>query len=76
MALNPALLQQSIKAAFDAQKVKTSNPDEAINSLAQMMANAIHAYVSAAQVAPGIPVTTAGTAAAQSGVTTGPGTLI
>lgn len=76
MALNKPLLEQAIKQAFETQIVKTSNPNEAINDLAKQLANAIHAYVSAAQVPAGIPVSTAGTAAAQTGATTAPVNLV
>lgn len=76
MALNKALLTQQIKKAFLDQKVKTSNPDEAINDLATKIANAVDAYVRAAQVPVGIPVTTAGSAAAQTGATTESANLI
>lgn len=76
MPLNPELLKEQIKAAFDAQKTKTANPDEAINSLSEMIATAIHTYVSAAQVAAGIPVATAGSPTAQVGATTATGVLL
>ena len=45
-------------------------------AMAQKFANIIDGYIKTAQVAPGIPVATAGTAAAQTGATTAPGTLI
>lgn len=39
------------------------------------LADIIDSYIKTAQVNPGIPVSTTGTAVAQTGATTGPGTL-
>lgn len=39
------------------------------------LADAIDAYIKTAQVNPGIPVSTTGSPTAQTGTTTGPGTL-
>ena len=74
MALVPATLEQTLKAALD--KAAASEEEKARADLAKDLATAIDAYIKTAQVAPGIPVTTAGSAAAQTGATTGPGTLI
>jgi hypothetical protein len=68
-------LQTAIQAAFTAQMNKTENREAAISDLADKLATAIDAFVKSAQVNPGIPVSTAGTAAAQTGATTAPGTL-
>lgn len=75
MALNTPLLKQQIKSAFKAQLAKSENPDAALDDLAQKLADAVHAYVVGATVTvpPGVPVTTAGTAAAQTGATTAAG---
>lgn len=43
--------------------------------LANELADAIDTYIRTAQVNPGIPVATAGSPTAQTGATTGPGTL-
>ena len=75
------VLEQQIYAAY--QKVKAAgtadgaDPDQVIQDLAIDVTEAIHSYVTQAMVtttvAPGIPVATAGSAAAQTGASSGPG---
>ena len=75
-------LQQQIIAAYKKVKaagsVDGADPDKIIEDLGKDITEAIHSYVLQAvvstTVAPGIAVTTAGTAVAQSGATAGPGT--
>jgi hypothetical protein len=76
MALVQATLKAGIEAAFKAQDSKTDNPDAALGDLADMLASAIESFVKSGTVtvAAGIAVSTAGTAAAQTGATTAPGT--
>lgn len=66
------LIKDTLKAQLLAVFSKENTPEEA----ADQIATAIDAYIKTATITivPGIPVATAGTAAAQTGVTTGPGT--
>lgn len=73
MALVPQNLATQLYDFFQKMRTVTDVDDMA---MAQEFANIIDGYIKTAQVAPGIPVSTAGTAAAQTGATTGPGTLI
>lgn len=57
MALNKVQLKADIKAAFDAQKTKTSDPDAAINDIADKIATAIDNYVKTITIT-SIPVLT------------------
>lgn len=79
-------LQQAIKQAFDTiNSVGSndgSNPEANIQALSAALANAIHLYVTSAQVdvtqvvttvPPGVLVSTSGTPAAQAGATVSPG---
>lgn len=79
-------LEQAIKQAFLSEKIAgeadESNPNANISALAAAIANAVHAYVTSAQVditqvsstvPPGVLVSTSGTPAAQAGATTAPG---
>ncbi|MDR2652135.1 MAG: hypothetical protein LBC68_07455 [Prevotellaceae bacterium] len=75
MALNKEILKTAVFAAFKSQQNKTENPDGALNDLASKLAEAIDAFIKSAQVNPGIPVSTTGSSTAQTGVTTGTGTL-
>ena len=68
-------LKTAIEAAFVSQMNRTENREAAVSDLADKLAAAIDAFVRSAQVNPGIPVATAGTAAAQTGATTGTGTI-
>lgn len=45
MSLNRLKLKQDIKTAFDAQKTKTENQDQAIDDLADKIATAVEDYV-------------------------------
>lgn len=73
MALVPQNLATQLYGFFQEMRNVTEADDMA---MAQKFANIIDGYIKTAQVAPGIPVATAGTAAAQTGATTAPGTLI
>lgn len=66
------LIKDTLKAQLLAVFLKENTPDEA----ADQIAAAIDSYIKTATITivPGIPVATAGTAAAQTGATTGPGT--
>lgn len=66
------LIKDTLKAQLLAVFLKENTPDEA----ADQIATAIDSYIKTATITivPGIPVATAGTAAAQTGATTGPGT--
>lgn len=66
------LIKDTLKAQLLAVFLKENTPDEA----ADQIATAIDSYIKTATITivPGIPVATAGTAAAQTGETTGPGT--
>lgn len=74
-----ASLTQKIKAALDQPISETSDSNEVKQRFAQNVANAIadgvDAWIKTAVVTvqPGIPVTTAGSATAQTGATTGQG---
>ncbi len=76
MALNKSSLESAIKSALNQLDTKTSSQSVAdINAkIAKDLADAIHNYVSQAQVAPGIPVSAPPPTGI--GATTAPGTLI
>jgi len=78
MPLNKTSLKTSVKQAFlDALGGSpTSEQNTKIDTLAGAIADAMDAFVKTATVtvSAGIPVSTAGTAAAQTGATTAPGT--
>lgn len=76
MALVKPTLKAQIRDAFNAQRSNTDDPEGALTDLADKLTNAIDAYIKSATITvqPGIPVTTAGSATAQTGATTGPGT--
>jgi len=71
--LNKNQLQAAILKAFEDQQ---DNPEGSAENVASQIANAIEGYIVGRGVTinPGIPVSTAGTAAAQTGTTTGTGT--
>lgn len=50
MALNKALLKSDIKSAFEAQKQNESDPEGAVNDLAQKIADAVEKYITSAQI--------------------------
>ena len=73
MPLNKTALAQSIlKLMTDARK-ETEIDD---SKFANGMADAIDAFVKTGEVQAGIPVSTAGSATAQTGATTGPGKIL
>lgn len=73
MPLNKTALAQSIlKLMTDARK-ETEIDD---NKFANGLADAIDAFVKTGEVQAGIPVSTAGSATAQTGATTGPGKIL
>lgn len=73
MPLNKTALAQSIlKLMTDARKETEIDDSKFANGLA----DAIDAFVKTGEVQPGIPVSTTGTAAAQTGATTGPGKIL
>ena len=73
MPLNKTALAQSIlKLMTDARKEIEIDDSKFANGLA----DAIDAFVKTGEVQPGIPVSTTGTAAAQTGATTGPGKIL
>lgn len=73
MPLNKTALAQSIlKLMTDARK-ETEIDD---SKLANGLADAIDAFVKTGEVQAGIPVSTAGSATAQTGATTGPGKIL
>ncbi len=75
MPLDKTTLANSIAAAF-ANAQGLSKASDAHTTLAGSISDAIDTYVRGATITvpAGIPVSTAGTAAAQTGATTGPGT--
>lgn len=73
MPLNKTALAQSIlKLMTDARK-ETEIDD---SKFADWLADAIDAFVKTGEVQPGITVSTTGTAAAQTGATTGTGKIL
>lgn len=73
MPLNKTALAQSIlKLMTDARK-ETEIDD---SKFADGLADAIDAFIKTGEVQAGIPVSTAGSATAQTGATTGPGKIL
>lgn len=73
MPLNKTALAQSIlKLVTDARKETEIDDSKFANGLA----DAIDAFVKTGEVQAGIPVSTAGSATAQTGATTGPGKIL
>lgn len=70
--LVPQTLATQLLDIFTRMRQATEISDQ---QLANELANAIDAYIKTAQVNPGIPVSTTGTPTAQTGATTGPGSL-
>ena len=70
--LNKAALKAEIQAIMTDMRTREENAD---SEYADRLATAIDTYVKGAQVNTGIPVATTGSATAQTGFTTGPGTL-
>lgn len=73
MALVKATLQAQLLQVFTEMRNEKEISDV---KLAEKLASAIDTYIRSAQVAPGIPVATAGSPTAQTGATTGPGSLM
>lgn len=76
MPFNKGQLEADILTAFTAAAATDRNAAAARARLAASIANAIDAYVKAVKVAANIPVSTTGTASAQTGATTGMGNLV
>lgn len=78
MPLDKESLKTAIKNAFDAEKESTDDPIDSIDRIAAAIADGVDIFVKSATVtvALGIPVATAGSAAAQTGATTATGTAI
>jgi len=75
MALSSATLKAALKTALITTAGATDNT--ATDKLAEVIADAVVAHITmfaVVTVSAGIPVATAGTAAAQTGATTAPGT--
>jgi len=68
-------LEQALLAAFNAASDVDKKPADLRAQMARDIATAIDSYIRTAQVNRGIPVATTGTAAAQTGATTGTGML-
>lgn len=77
MALDPTKLSGSLFDAFSKNTVLTESASEELKTKCDAIAAAIDTFVKSADVLvdvyPGIPVATAGTAAAQTGATTAVG---
>lgn len=73
MALVPTVLAGQLTQFFSKMRNATEVDDMA---MANELATIITDYIKTAQVSPGIPVSTTGTPVAQTGATTGPGTII
>lgn len=76
MALNKTSLEQELQAAFDVESDVEVDPAQARARMAKAIADAVDRFVKSGTVtvSPGIPVSTAGSATAQTGATTGTGT--
>lgn len=74
MALVKEILKQDIKTGLE--KIKADDGVDIPGKMAEVISEAVDKYIKTATVtvSAGIPVSTAGTAAAQTGATTGPGT--
>lgn len=73
MPLNKTALAQSILKLMTDAKKETEIDD---SKFADGLADAIDAFVKTGEVQPGITVSTTGTAAAQTGATTGTGKIL
>lgn len=76
MPLDKTSLEAAIKDAFKSEQTEEGDANASLDRIAGKLATAIDAFVKTGTVtvSAGIPVSTAGTAAAQTGATTGPGT--
>lgn len=76
MALIAKNISAQIYSFMKSSSAKTqSDADKAMRDFADNLADVIVKAIKTATVNPGIPVATTGTALAQTGATTGPGTL-
>lgn len=73
MALNKAALQSSILGILTDMETRTV---DAKSEFAARLADAIDAFVKTGTVPAGIPVSTTGSASAQTGATTAPGSIV
>lgn len=73
MPLNKTALAQSILQLMTEARKETEIDD---SKFANGLADAIDAFVKTGEVSAGIPVSTAGSATAQTGATTGPGKIL
>ena len=77
MALNKVALSQALYDAETKDVDATEEASQKIKERCDAIADAIHRFITSADILvdvyPGIPVATAGTPAAQTGSTTGPG---
>jgi hypothetical protein len=73
MPLNKTALAQSILKLMTDVRKETEIDD---SKFANGLADAIDAFVKTGEVQAGIPVSTAGSATAQTGATTGPGKIL
>lgn len=73
MPLNKTALAQSILQLMTDARKETEIDD---SKFANGLADAIDAFVKTGEVQAGIPVSTAGSATAQTGATTGPGKIL
>ena len=74
MALNRLQLKNDLKSLLSDMK-KLDNSEQGIEIYADRLSTIINDYIKSAQVNSGISVSVTGTAAAQTGATTSPGTL-
>lgn len=75
MAFNTNKLKSDIRAAFDSESDRDVKPAEARKRTADAIGDAIENYLKEVRVAALIPVSTTGSATAQTGTTTGQGIL-
>lgn len=78
-AKNAALnyLKQAFRSKLpDDAELPTENLEDVANAIAEAVVVTLNHILANAQVAPGIPVTTAGSPSAMSGATVGPGKLL
>jgi hypothetical protein len=75
--LNTATLKSAIKSAMlnAAKQTDPQKQTDSVDALAGAIASAVEAFVKSGDVMPGISVATTGTAAAQTGATTGTGKI-
>lgn len=74
MALNKIKLKSDIKSLLQDMQ-KFDDKDQSIETYSDRLSTIIDDYIKSAQVDPGIAVSVVGSATAQTGSTTAPGTL-